>query len=1023
MRAFLLAAAVTAIYPLITSAAPTPTFTEWQDMQVNEINRYPMHTSFFAYENEAMALQGEREASKRFLSLDGQWRFKWVADADQQPTDFFRTDYDDSQWSNIAVPGIWELNGWGEPVYVNIGFAWRGKFRNDPPRVPIKENHVGSYRRTINIPNDWDGKQVIAHFGSVTSCIYLWVNGKFVGYAEDSKVAAEFDITPYIRKGDNLIAFQTMRWCDGSYCEDQDFWRLSGVGRNCYLYCKPREAQLVDLRLTPSLTDDYIDGTLNITATISGKGAIVHHTLLDAQHNVVATVNGTHANIKVTSPHKWTAETPYLYTLITTVEHSGKVTEVIPQRVGFRRVEIKNSQLLVNGQPILIKGANRHEMDPDGGYVVSRERMLQDIRIMKEYNINAVRTCHYPDDPYWYDLCDEYGIYVCAEANQESHGFGYNPDAISATPLFAKQILQRNQHNVAIHFNHPSVIIWSLGNETVDGQNFTAAYRWIKSQDESRPVHYERAGINENTDIFCPMYCSLEQCERYCNNDSYTKPLIQCEYNHAMGNSGGVIDDYWKLIRKYPKYQGGFIWDFVDQALRGTDKEGRKIFTYGGDYDPNDPSDNNFNCNGLFSPDRKPNPHAHETRYQYQNVWVKLADANKGIINVSNENFFSDLSRYALSWSVLKNGEKVQDGTIEHLDVQPQHGKDYTLPYSIAQTGDEYLLNVEIVLKSDEPLLPAGHVVAHEQLPLSDYTFTQPTMATGTLSTAHKKGNLYVIGDNCNIAFDETTGLITVYEVNRHSILGQQGTIKPNFWRAPTDNDMGSGVHRILSAWRNPTLELLSFSASKPTDKGITVTATYLLPEVHTSLTMEYNIDASGQMAIDMDMDAVPYAPESGIFRYGIVMQLPYDMDKSTFYGRGPIENYADRKASQHLGIYTLNADEQFYPYIRPQETGTKSDMRWWRQYSSNGYGFTVTSDLPFYAGALHYDIATLDEGQEKHQRHPEQLQKSKFTVLSLDSQHAGVGGVDSWSMWGYAQPPYRVPTSAHHLHFVISPL
>ncbi|MBP5560540.1 MAG: beta-galactosidase, partial [Muribaculaceae bacterium] len=391
MKNFLLTISVAVVCQLATASATVPSFNEWQDMQVNEINRYPMHTSFFAYENESLALRGDREASHRFLSLDGQWRFLWKPDADQRPTDFFMPDYDDSQWAAIRVPGMWELNGWGDPVYVNIGFAWRGKFTNDPPRVPIKENNVGSYRRTIDIPDDWNGQQVIAHFGSVTSCIYLWVNGKFAGYAEDSKVAAEFDITPHIRKGRNLIAFQVMRWCDGSYCEDQDFWRLSGVARNCFLYCKPREAGITDLRITPSLSDDYTDGTLQIAATVRGKGAIVRHSLLDAQRNVVATATGANAFINVKSPKKWTAETPYLYTLLTTIEHKGKITEVVPQRVGFRRVEISGSQLLLNGKPILIKGANRHEMDPDGGYVVSRERMLQDIRIMKEYNINAVR--------------------------------------------------------------------------------------------------------------------------------------------------------------------------------------------------------------------------------------------------------------------------------------------------------------------------------------------------------------------------------------------------------------------------------------------------------------------------------------------------------------------------------------------------------------------------------------------------------------------------------------------------------
>ena len=645
-----------------------PTYTEWHDMSVNEINRLPVHASFFAYESDQLAMKGDKKQSGRYLSIDGDWRFRWVANADQRPTDFYLTDLDDSDWNTLRMPAIWELNGFGDPEYVNIGFAWRGHFQNNPPEVPVKDNHVGSYRRTIDIPQSWNGSQIIAHFGSVTSNIYLYVNGQFVGYAEDSKTAAEFDITPYVKKGKNLLAFQTFRWCDGSYSEDQDFWRLSGVARESYLYSRPKANHIDNIKIETTLEDNYTTGILNVDIQATGKSDATI-TLADADGKTV--YEGVAAMVVVPDVRAWTAETPYLYTL--TIRRGA---EYVVQKVGFRSVEIKGAQLLVNGQPILIKGANRHEMDPDGGYVVSRERMIEDIRRMKEFNINAIRTCHYPDDPQWYDLCDEYGIYLCAEANQESHGFGYEKEALSGTPMFGKPIMERNQHNVITNYNHPSVIVWSLGNETRDGEHFARAKAWIHSVDDQRPVQYERAILGENTDIFCPMYYSHEDCAKYSSDETQQRPLIQCEYSHAMGNSSGGFKEYWELIRKYPKYQGGFIWDFVDQGLRGKPfDEAMPTYTYGGDYNDYDPSDNNFNCNGLFSPDRKPNPQAWEVKYFHQNVWVEAKDLTQGLVTVRNEYFFRDLKNYRLVWRLMNEGECVGEGSVEDIDVAPQESR------------------------------------------------------------------------------------------------------------------------------------------------------------------------------------------------------------------------------------------------------------------------------------------------------------------------------------------------------------
>ena len=670
MKHLLLTLAVAGLTPCLVNAAEPkervaePTFTEWHDLSVNNVNRFATRTSFFAYENREAALKGNRDKSSNFLSIEGDWRFQWVENADQRPTDFFRTDYNDAAWKNMRVPGIWELNGFGDPEYVNVGFAWRGHFKNNPPMVPTKDNHVGSYRRTIRIPDSWDGRQVIAHFGSVTSNMYLWVNGHFVGYGEGSKSAMEFDITPFLKKGDNLIAFQTFRWCDGSYSEDQDFWRLSGVARDCFLYSRSQTAHIDDVRVTPDLDAEYKNGSLAVALKAKGNakfiidliapnGDVVSRKIINSSKvkkqkgHDVALVNAT-VKFDVENPLKWTAETPNLYKVVVTVQQQNKDVESVPVRTGFRKVEIKNKQLLVNGQPILIKGANRHEIDPDGGYVISRERMVKDVKLMKQFNVNAVRTCHYPDDPYFYELCDEYGIYVCAETNQESHGFFYDSDAITTTDLFAKQIMERNMHNVHNQFNHPSVIYWSMGNETADSKNFAAVKKWINEFDPSRPVHYERAILGPNTDFYAEMYITPEAAERYAKDPASTKPMIHCEYAHAMGNSCGVMQDYWDLIRKYPIYQGGFIWDFVDQGLRGKDAKGNMIYNYGGDFNSYDPSDNNFNCNGFISPDRKPNPEAYEVGYWYQNIWVKPADLAQKKFNVFNENFFRPLDNVSL---------------------------------------------------------------------------------------------------------------------------------------------------------------------------------------------------------------------------------------------------------------------------------------------------------------------------------------------------------------------------------------
>ena len=1042
-----------------TVAIQQPTFTEWHDLQVNEINRLPLHTMHFAYDPNDFPGTGaeylDKKKSMNYLSLEGTWKFNWVANADERPTDFYKTDLDDSKWNNIQMPGNWEMLGYGQPEYVNNGFAWRGHFDQQPPAVPTKDNHVGSYRREINIPSNWDGKRVIAHFGSVTSNIYLYVNGKFAGYAEDSKVAAEFDITPFLKKGKNLIAFQTFRWCDGSWCEDQDFWRLSGPARENYLYARSKEHRLLDVRVETELKNNYKDGALNITAKLQGN-TLAYFGLYDPDGKEVI-VTGTDNvrngvakyQLRVKNVRKWSAETPNLYTLVVSPIQNGGMYlpyEIVQVKVGFRKVEIKNKQFLVNGQPVLLKGANRHEIDPDEGYNLSEQRMIQDIMMMKRMNINAVRTCHYPDDPRWYDLCDKYGLYVVAEANQESHGFQYGDDAAAKKPEFAKQIMERNQHNVSMFFNHPSIVTWSLGNETVMGDNFLKAYKWIKEQDKTRPVQYEQARRGEGTDIFCPMYYPVAASEKYAKDPNSPMPLIQCEYNHTMGNSGGNLSDYWDLIRKYPILQGGFDWDFVDQALhrnivkpmsilpyKMNNEELRKIeYCYGGDYNKYDPSDNNFNCNGIIGPDRQMNPHAYEVAYQYQNIWAKMVNAETGEVSVHNENFFRDLSNYALAWSLEEDGVETQNGTIADLDVPAQQTKNFTIPYDKSKIkGKEVFLNIDFRLKEAEPLLTAGQVMAYAQLPVVTKQACSgdcsKMLAQGhgkkKMKLAAKKNNVVAVTTpNLTFKIDRSTGLISEYAYNGKSLLGEGGTLKPNFWRAPTDNDMGAGLQKKFKAWKNPQMNLKNIDVKK--DKktnSVTILTSFDMPEVQGQMDITYVVFANtGAVKVTEDFKATEGAKVSDMFRFGMLMQMPYTMEKSNYYGRGPIENYSDRKDCMRIGVYTDDADNQYFPYIRPQESGTKSDIRWWKQTDATGLGLQVKSCTPFYASAIHFDTEELDDGDDKEQRHSFDLKKSKFTNLFLDSAHMGVGGENSWGAWPLEK--YRVHYGNKTFTFTLIP-
>ena len=1018
---------LTSLFAWVTLTLGAQTFQEWKDPRINAVNRAPMHANYFAYESDDVAKKGIKENSSNFMSLNGVWKFNWVKDADSRPTDFWKTGFNDKGWDDIPVPGVWELHGYGDPIYVNIGYAWRNQFENNPPFVPTENNHVGSYRKEIMVPASWKGKDIIAHFGSVTSNLYLWVNGKYVGYSEDGKLEAEFNLTPYLKPGQkNLIAFQVFRWCDGTYLEDQDFFRYSGVGRDCYLYARNKK-RIEDIRVTPDLDGEYKNGSLNIALTLKGSGK-VNLTLKDASGKEVANTQATKGNaiIEVENPHKWTAETPYLYTLYASLEGSN---EVIPVKVGFRKVEMKNAQLLVNGQPVLIKGANRHELDPDGGYVISKERMIQDIQVMKQFNLNAVRTCHYPDNNFWYELCDQYGIYVVAEANIESHGMGYGEETLAKREDYALAHMERNQRNVQRSFNHPSVIIWSLGNEAGYGPNFEAAYDWIKTEDPSRLVQYEQAGKSGKTDIYCPMYLGYNRCEEYSKDEQYQKPLIQCEYAHAMGNSEGGFKEYWDIIRKYPKYQGGFIWDFVDQSVRWTGKNGKMIYAYGGDFNRFDASDQNFCDNGLISPDRVPNPHMYEVGYFYQNIWTSPVDIKKGEVSIFNEYFFRDLSAYYLEWQLLKDGKVMRSGRVENLDVDPQQTAQIKLPIGNTCQCAEWLLNVAYKLKNTEGLLPAGHTVAKQQLVVNPYK--QPSMelknqAKSNLDivepTLVENDMRYLIvdGEHFRIEFDKMNGYLSKYQVNGLDLMKEGSYLKPNFWRAPTDNDFGARLNWKYAVWKNPTIKLTSLQQRIVNQQAI-IEADYELPEVSAKLSLTYTINNEGAIKVTQKMTTDKEAKVANMFRFGMQMQMPRSFDKVEYYGRGPVENYIDRKANADLGIYRQSVAEQFYTYIRPQETGTKSDLRWWKTLNMAGRGIQVVASKPFSASALHYTIESLDEGLYKKQGHSQEVEEADMTNFCFDLIQAGLGCEDSWGR--IARPEYQVPYGDYEFTFILMPM
>ena len=995
----------------MSSGALAQSESRWQNVNINQQNREPRRANFFAFENLEKAQSFDKKKSANYLSMEGMWKFNFVKDHNKRPANFFALKYDDSQWKDFPVPGLFELNGYGDATYKNIGYAWATQFDPNPPYISELNNYTGSYRRTFELPKDWKGKDVYFHVGSATSNLTLWVNGKYVGYSEDSKVAAEFNISKYLKPGKNLIAMQVMRWCDGSYFEDQDFWRFTGIAREVYLYARPK-LHAADIRLNAALENNYQDGVLNYKVSLKGGKTDVAITLCDKDGKQIAQATGAQGVIKVPKVNAWTAETPYLYKAYITLKNKQGAAEVIPQKVGFRNVEIKNAQLLVNGQPVLVKGADRHEMDPDGGYVVSLERMIQDIKIMKQLNINAVRTSHYPCDPRWYDLCDEYGIYITAEANLESHGMGYEEKSLAKFPEYIVPHIERNEGNVKPLINHPSVIVWSLGNESGYGVNFEKAYDWVKACDTTRPAQYERGGYDSKTDIHCPMYIGYEESESYCKSNG-TKPYIQCEYAHAMGNSEGGFKEYWDLIRKYPKYQGGYIWDFVDQGLR--DKSpitGKEIFTYGGDYGRYPGSDYNFNCNGIIAPNRRLNPHAYEIQYVLQNVWIKDFDAENGSFNVYNENFFKNIDDLNLTATLFANGVKLTTVAIpDTKGIAPQATKlvkSEALKSAIEKAEaehatEEITINFAFASDGSQPLVDKGQVMARQQIVLNGYEFDKvdaPANTGSKIEVEETNSYVKVSAERMSVTIGKKTGMIDYLDVDGEPMLKFRESMTPEFWRAPTDNDYGASLQKKMRVWKNPQMNLKSFDKSESKD-SVVLTANFEMPEVKAELMLRYRINAAGEVTVTEKMTTDKEAKVADLFRYGMQLQMPASFSKLEYYGRGPEENYIDRHSSSFIGKYEANVKDEYYPYVRPQESGNHTDIRYFSIFNpATGKGITFEGYAPMECSAIPYLVEDLDAGIEKEHawgQHSGDLVEKGLVQLHIQQRQFGLGCIDSW--------------------------
>lgn len=1029
---------------------------DWENPRLTGLNNQPPHATMVVCPDAKTALSlgpvsnAERVKSPFYRSLDGDWKYHYSSNQLARVPGFWKAEFDDSSWGTIPVPANVEMQGHGIPIYVNIKYPWTWHGVDPtPPVVPGDDpnNTVNSYRRTFTVPKGWDGRRVFITFDGVNSFFYLWVNGNKVGMGKDSRTPVEFDITKFIKPGENLVALENFRWCDGSYLEDQDFWRLSGIFRDVYLW-SPADIHIRDFEVRTQFDAAYRDGQFKVDVRLVNYGKSPARVTLEANlidpsgktllHPVIRKdieagqeilAAGTNP---VASPLKWSAETPNLYRLLLTLKDAeGQTLEVVPVNVGFRQVEINRGNLLVNGQRVLFKGVNRHEFHPDRGQAITVESMIRDITVMKQFNVNAVRTCHYPNQPAWYDLCDRYGIYLIDEANIESHGMGYGEHTLAKNPDFADAHLNRTIRMVERDKNHPAIVIWSLGNEAGDGPNFVATSKWIHQRDPGRPVHYEQAGERPHTDIVCPMYPRPGRLARY-SSEPHTRPFIMCEYEHAMGNSSGDFWSYWNLIYDRPFLQGGFIWDWVDQGLRQKQqalpmphfekvRPGDKTFwAYGGDFGPEGvPSDDNFCCNGLVTPDRAPHPGLFEVKHVYQYIHCRPVDLVARTVNVKNFFDFTNLKDLAvLAWRLSGDGREVQSGHLPAPDLPPHAATPITVPVKPfkPKPGVEYFLELSFRLKQDERWAKQGHEIAWDQFKLPDAAPVR-TLDPGSLPPvkwAEDGEGVRISGKHFTARFDRKAGTLASVTFRGQELV--RSPLRPDFWRAETDNDRGRQMVKSQGIWQHAhkSPELAGFETTAPDGHSVRVRITHKLPRVDARWETVYSVYGSGDIVVD-----ARFHPHSNglpqLVRLGMQMTLPPGFDRVSWLGPGPGETYADRLDAK-VGFYSGTVDGRFYAdYTEPGETGNKADARWIAL--TNGKVGLLAVGFPLLsANALHYGTEDLNAG-----KHAFELPRRDYVTLNLDLRQQGVGGDDSWGAWPHEA--FLIPCQEYAYRFRLRPI
>ena len=1001
---------------------------DWEDSNVFAINMLEPHAIFYVFDQPEEAMKNDWRQSDCYQSLNGAWKFNWSVAPPKRPKNFYQPDYDVSGWDEIKVPSNIELQGYSAPIYTDVPYP----FDPNPPFVPIDHNPIGSYKRKFTVPANWKGKQVNIHFGAVNSAMYLWVNGQKVGYGEGSKTPMEFDITKYLQEGENDLAVELYRFCSGSYLEDQDMWKMSGIERDVYLVARTPD-HIRDFFVHASLTNNYTDGVLNVDVELNRntkEKLNVGIELFDGSEVIARTkqmANGTQKELNlaleqpITDVKKWTAETPNLYNLrITLYDAQMNVLESTIRSIGFRTSEIKNRQLLINGQPVTIRGVNRHEHSAINGNILSEEDMIRDIRLMQEHNINAVRASHYPNMARWYELCDQYGMYVVDEANIESHGMGYGEASLAKDTAWLATHLNRTQRMLERTKNHPSIITWSLGNEAGDGINFEKTYEWIKSRDTSRPVQYEQARSRDHTDVTAPMYATIDWMREYIESD-YTKPYILCEYAHAMGNSVGNLQGYWDLIDSEPSLQGGFIWDWADQTFTREDHEGKPYYAYGGDLGyVGISNDSSFCANGLVTSDRKHNPHIYEVKKVYQPLKILEVDAAKGQFKLWNRFNFIGTDDYDLSYSISYYDEVLQVKSIDMPDVAPQDTVAFTVDYGELQqqVGGEYLVTFAIRQKQASALVDKGHEMGWDQFVIRSFDKAYAPNSKSVLKVKETSNQVAVYNKQFKAVFSKQSGEMISWILNGKELL--EMPLQPNFWRAPTENDLAWGMNIKCGSWKSVNWKALDTKINKLTDR-VEVIIKQALSQDSSYVTSTYQLFNNGDINVKTDYDIDEALPE--LPRVGLTFRISAEYDKLQWYGRGPLESYVDRKSGMKKGVYSGKVWEQYYPYVRPQETGLKQDVQWFALTNQGGEGVLIVADQPLAFNAQQFDFADLEHQGQRQMAHGTDIQPGGFITVCVDHKHLGVGGDTTWGWRAQAHPQYRVQAGQYSFSFRLSPL